>query len=126
MLAATVTASGKLLKPMLIFKGQAHGRIERSEFQTYPDNCIYAMQPKAWMDEKIMHKWIDDVLIPWKQSRNPDIVPLLVLDAYRVHMMGSILNRIQSLGMRSSTSRLDALICANRSMSALIDQLNKR
>ena len=28
MLAATVTASGKLLKPMLIFKGQANGRIE--------------------------------------------------------------------------------------------------
>ncbi len=98
-LAATVTASGKLLKPMLIFKGQANGRIERNEFQTYPENCVYAMQPKAWMDEKMMHKWIDDVLIPWKQTRNPDVVPLLILDAYRVHMMGSIVNRIQSLGI---------------------------
>jgi hypothetical protein len=98
-LAATVTASGKLLKPMLIFKGQANGRIERNEFQTYPENCVYAMQPKAWMDEKMMHKWIDDVLIPWKQTRNPVVVPLLILDAYRVHMMGSIVNRIQSLGI---------------------------
>jgi len=26
-------------------------------------------------------------------------VPLLVLDAYRVHMMGSIVNRIQALGI---------------------------
>ena len=84
-LAATVTASGKLLKPMLIFKGQANGRIERSEFQTYPENCVYAMQPKAWMDEKMMHTWIDDVLIPWKQTRNPVIIPLLTLDADRLH-----------------------------------------
>ena len=37
MLAATVSGSGKLLKPMLIFKGHANGRIEKREFQTYPE-----------------------------------------------------------------------------------------
>ena len=46
-----------------------------------------------------MNKWIDQVLIPWKNSREPGAVPLLVLDAYRVHMMGSVVNRIQSLGI---------------------------
>ena len=51
------------------------------------------------MDEKMMHKWIDDILIPWKQTRSPVVMPLLILDAYRVHMMGSIVNRIQSLGI---------------------------
>ena len=51
------------------------------------------------MDEAMMHKWIDAVLIPWRQARDPDVVPLLILDAYRVHMMGSIVNRIQSLGI---------------------------
>ena len=99
MLAAAVTASGMLLKPMLIFKGQANGRIECNEFQTYPENCVYAIQPKAWMDKKMMHKWIDDVLIPWKQTRNPIVMPLLILNAYRVHMMGSIVNQIHCLGI---------------------------
>ncbi len=47
----------------------------------------------------MMNVWIDLVLIPWKNARDPDVVPLLVLDAYRVHMMGSIVNRIQALGI---------------------------
>ena len=36
---------------------------------------------------------------PLEAARHPDVVPLLILDAYRVHMMGSIVNRIQSLGI---------------------------
>ena len=49
------------------------------------------------MDEVMMYKWIDLVLIPWKESRNPGVIPVLILDAYRVHMIGSVVNRIQSL-----------------------------
>jgi hypothetical protein len=98
-LAATVTASGKLLPPFLIFKGKTDGRIASRELQTYPVECIYACQDKAWMNETMMHRWIDLVLIPWKNSRDPSITPLLILDAYRVHMMGSIVNRIQALGI---------------------------
>jgi hypothetical protein len=33
MLVETVTRSGKLLKPMLIFNGQANGRIEEKRFK---------------------------------------------------------------------------------------------
>ena len=98
-LAATVTGSGKLLKPFLIFKGKTDGRIAQRELQTFPEDCITACQEKAWMDAKMMNQWIDLVLIPWKDSREPGVVPLLILDAYRVHMMGSIVNRIQSLGI---------------------------
>jgi hypothetical protein len=94
-----VTGSGKLLTPFLIFKGKSNGRIAAKELQTYPNECIYACQEKAWMDEVMMHKWIDLVLIPWKESRNPGVIPVLILDAYRVHMMGSVVNRIQSLGI---------------------------
>ena len=46
-----------------------------------------------------MNNWIDCVLIPWKNMNAPGVVPLLILDAYRVHMMGNIMNRIQSLGI---------------------------
>ena len=102
-LAATVTAGGKMLRPFLIFKGKQNGRIAMREFSTYPIPGKYACQDKAWMDEVAMHQWIDDVLKPWKdeqdiasQSVEP---PILILDAYRVHQMGSVVNRIQGMGI---------------------------
>ena len=67
-LAATVDANGRMLPPMLIFKGSANGHISR-EFSTYPDRGHYACQNKAWMDEDMMNKWIDQVLILGKMRR---------------------------------------------------------
>jgi len=98
MLAVAVDAGGHMLPPMLIFKGAAKGRIASREIGTFPDGGHYACQKKG-MDDEMMHKWIDLVLIPWKNSKAPGIAPILVLDAYRVHMMGTIVHRIQSLGI---------------------------
>jgi hypothetical protein len=81
------------------FQGKTDDRIASKELQSFPDDCFYACQQKAWMDEKMMNLWIDLVLVPWKNTRKQGIVPILILDAYRVHMMGSIVNRIQSLGI---------------------------
>jgi hypothetical protein len=89
-LSVTVDASGKMLPPMLIFKGATNGRIASREFGTYPDCGHYGCQKKALMDEEMMHKWIDLVLVPWRQTTMPGIVPLLILDVYRVHMMGTV------------------------------------
>jgi hypothetical protein len=97
MLAAAVTGSGKLLTPVLIFKGKSDGRIATSEFHSYPSDGIYACQPKAWMDEKMLHIWINKVLIPWKQSRDPNLLLLLVHYSYRLHMMGTVVNSIKQL-----------------------------
>ena len=47
-----------------------------------------------------MNLLIGLVLIPRKNTRKLGIVPLLILGAYIVHMMGSIVNRIQSLGIK--------------------------
>jgi len=47
MFTAMVSVSGKLLKPRLIFKGQVNGKIEKREFQAYPEECVYACQPNA-------------------------------------------------------------------------------
>jgi hypothetical protein len=52
------------------------------------------------MDEKTVNLWIDLVLIPWRNTRKLGVVPLLILDAYRVHVMGSIVNWIQSLRIK--------------------------
>ena len=55
------------------------------------------------MDEKRMHEWVDVVLKPWKEARdanNPSVAPpILILDAYRVHQMGSVVQHIQLLGI---------------------------
>jgi hypothetical protein len=85
---------------MLIFKGKAGGQIEKKEFKTYPQECIYTCQPKAWMDKSLMNLRIDEILIPWKNTKDPIIVPLLILDAHCIHTMGSIVNRIQVLGIK--------------------------
>ena len=92
-------ASGRMLPPLLIFKGAKKGPIANYELTSFPDRGHYLCQQKAWMDEETMNQWIDLVLVPWKNAKAPGIVPLLILDAYHVHMMGNIVNRIQSLGI---------------------------
>ena len=43
---------------------------------------------KEGMDKDMMNRLIDQVLIPWQNEKVPDIIPLLILNAYQVHMMG--------------------------------------
>ena len=45
-LAATVTMSGQLLVPLLIFKGAANGRIAKKELTTFAPMAVYAVQKK--------------------------------------------------------------------------------
>ena len=58
-LAMTVTASGKILKPLIIFKGARNGRIVQREFPNCDNDMIYLCQANAWMDEDTMLVWID-------------------------------------------------------------------
>ena len=55
------------------------------------------------MDEDQMHAWINLILTPYKEEkdqRDPDRPPpILILDAYRVHQVGSIMNRIHMMGI---------------------------
>jgi hypothetical protein len=97
--AMTVTASGRVLTPLLVFKGSPTGRIQRNEFGTFPADIAYACQGNAWMDEQVMHLWIDRILKPYVSQTPPGIVPLLLLDSYRCHMMKSIVNAIEELGV---------------------------
>jgi hypothetical protein len=81
-LADTVTASGKVLSPFLIFKGKPSGCIAMREFSNYPNAGKYA--------------WIDVVLKPWKDDRDSNNQspepPIIILDAYCIHQMGSVVN----------------------------------
>ena len=53
--AMRLTASGKFLKPVVVFKGKPGGRIEKREFPTFPSDLLYACQENSWMDEAVMH-----------------------------------------------------------------------
>jgi hypothetical protein len=97
--AVTVTSSGHTLPPMIVFKGAPGGRIER-ELTTYVDGAIYAVQRKAWMDETVMNHWIDTVLLPYCDGRPVGIEPILFLDSYRCHMMGTIVHKLQHHGIQ--------------------------
>ena len=90
--AMTVSASGLVLTPFLVFKGAPNGRNEKTEFATSPPGMIYTSQSNAWMDERVMNMWIEKVLKPYVQK-----VPML--DSYRCHMMKPIVNTIKNLGV---------------------------
>jgi hypothetical protein len=81
---------GNTLKPMVIFKGTAEGKIATKELKTFSDECVWAAQPKAWCDERCMLIWVKECLKPWKEAliaTHGPMVPVLILDAFRVHMM---------------------------------------
>jgi hypothetical protein len=97
--AVTITANGDMLPPLFVFKGKPGGRISR-EFTGYPSGGVYTVQDSAWMDESIMLIWIDQILIPYVATRPVGVEPVLILDAYRCHMMSSIVKKIEEAGVR--------------------------
>lgn len=56
--AVTATAGGQVLTPLIVFKGQPNGLIQR-KFPQYPEGSMYACQSSAWMDEKVMLLWVE-------------------------------------------------------------------
>ena len=97
--AVTITASGHLLPAVTVFKGKPAGRIAKTEFATYPAGHFYACQKNAWMDEQVMLMWAEKVLKPYVETAPEHVIPLLILDSYRCHMMASVVQAIQEMGV---------------------------
>jgi hypothetical protein len=68
--AVTVTASGLMLPPYVIFNAKPNGRVER-ELANFPPGAHYAIQKNAWMDERVMIMWVEAVLEPYVKT-TPD------------------------------------------------------
>ena len=98
--AATVTASGEMLKPLVVFKGKPGARIETREFPTYPADNAYACQQTAWMDERVMLLWVRTILKPFIDDCPDNIQPLLLLDSYKCHTMASVTRELEALGIQ--------------------------
>ena len=99
--AVTVSAAGDILRPFIVFKGKCDGRIAREfgnpEKSDFPVDCSYMCQDRAWMDEAVMLQWVKEVLEPWSKHVPPGIVPYLLLDSYKCHLMSSVVRAIQDL-----------------------------
>jgi hypothetical protein len=77
----------------------------KHEFGTYP-NCGYnEFLEKAKMDEMMLQIWID-----LSSCHAPGINPILILDAFWIHVMEVIVNQINPLGLRLFTSLWTACI----------------
>ena len=101
--AVTVSAARDILRPFIVFKGKRDGRIA-CEFQNpeksgFPADCSYICQDRAWMDEAVMLQWVKDVLELWSKHVPAGIVPYLLLDSYKCHLMSSVVHAIQDLGI---------------------------
>jgi hypothetical protein len=60
-----ISLAGEKLRPLLVFKGAANGRIARNiatNVDELPEGIGYAVQKNAWTDEGIMLKYIEQVL----------------------------------------------------------------
>ena len=49
------------------------------------------------MDEAMMLRWVKEVLEPWSKNIPDGIVPYLLLDSYKCHLMSSVVHAIQDL-----------------------------
>jgi len=93
-----VTLSGQKLPPFIIFKGKTNGRISRewtARGNLYPFTSVYTVQDRAWIDETRMTEWIKLV---WKPFCIGRAATYLLLDECTVHLQGSCLNQLHSLG----------------------------
>ena len=95
-----ITASGKVLKPHLVYKGKPGGRIEYKELPKHPKGAVYSSQKNAWMDEVVFYEWIDEVLVPHIETAPEGVEPLLIMDGCQVHRKKNVLERLQELGVR--------------------------
>jgi len=99
--ALTVTVAGDFLTPIIIFKGKPGGQITRRKLPNLDPASIYACQDAAWMDERCMLIWVDEVFSVYLVANPPPegVQPVLLLDSYRCHMMASVVSRIEAMGV---------------------------
>lgn len=81
-------ADGTKLKPMLIFKRKTMPK------EKCPPGVIVKVHPKGWMDEELVHSWLDEV---WFKRPGALLNPrsLLVWDMFRAHLVDSVKNKLK-------------------------------
>ena len=99
--ALAITASGEKLKPMVVFKGSPNGLIARRELPTYDtrDKVECRCQKAAWQDGELILDWIDCILVPFLQQKNPQTEVVFMWDNYKGHVAAETKAKLAELGI---------------------------
>ena len=62
------------------------------------------------MDEAVMLAWVDGPLKAYVNTAPEGIVPLLILDSYRCHMMALVVQRIQEMGVEEEMKNENTIV----------------
>ena len=98
-IAFTVTASGKILPPFVVYKSVKGGEIHRYELPEHPLGNVYTVLKKVWFDKEVMLEWVNAVLAPYAATAPIRIIPIHFLDSFKVHMLGTMADAIHKLGV---------------------------
>jgi len=82
----SIAANGDVLPTMVIFKGKRALKDIKA-----PKDIIVTVQQKAWVDEAIMLRWVQECLRAYT-DRN---LSLLVMDSFRCHIMDSVKKQLR-------------------------------
>jgi hypothetical protein len=94
-----VTASRKILPPFVVYKGTKGGTIHRRKLPMHPQGNVYTVQNKTWFNKEVMLKWFNSVLAAYAATAPIGIIPILFLDSFKVHMLGTMADAIHKLGV---------------------------
>jgi DDE superfamily endonuclease len=94
-----VTASGKKLKTMIIYRAAPNGPVSE-EVQEFSNEGIHHCQQNAWMDMPTVEDWFHTILKSFIKNRcKPrNVMPIVFLDQFSVHMNEDIMQKIINLG----------------------------
>ncbi|KAG6990217.1 Pogo transposable element with ZNF domain [Fusarium oxysporum f. sp. conglutinans] len=80
-----VTATGRALKPGIIFKGkELQKQWFLKEFESIAD-WHYITSPNGWTDNHIALEWLKDVYLPQTEPRDASDARLIILDGHGSH-----------------------------------------
>ncbi|KAF5704109.1 hypothetical protein FMUND_12698 [Fusarium mundagurra] len=80
-----VTATGRALKPRIIFKGkELQKQWFLNEFELIAD-WHYIASPNGWTDNHIALEWLKDVYLPQTEPRDASDARLIILDGHGSH-----------------------------------------
>lgn len=80
---ATVSASGKKLSPMIVFKGKNVWDQWMAETEHYDFELSYAASARGWMETDIFYNYMEKVLIPALGEERPVLV---IYDGHSTHV----------------------------------------
>ena len=126
----TVTASGKLLPPQVIYQGKTQGCHAKV---TFPESWHITHSSSHWSTEETMLQFIDSVLVPYvvKTRHELDLADdhhaLAIFDVFKAHHCDSVLKKLRENNIHQvfvpagCTSDLQPLdVSVNQEFKALI------